>query len=250
MVFNMLRLLLLFVLILPACASSTKKSTRAHLHYQVGDSALQEGNYAVAIKEFLAAESYDNKDPFIQNGLGLAYMMRQKYSLAETRFKKSLSLDPRFTEAKNNLARLYIEQNYTDSAIKLLGEVLADLTYPNAPKAHYHMGLAYFKKNNFNEAKLYFLRTIEVERTNCSAQTYYGRTLLELKENGRAANALDKAASFCKSNNFDDPIYYSALAYYRLGDSAKAKERLASLKTKEGPFKEKARDMYNIIEQR
>jgi tetratricopeptide (TPR) repeat protein len=217
------------------------------VHFRVGTAHLEKGNYPDALRDLLQAEALNPKEALIQNNLGLAYFMRQRYELSESHLRKALKLESTFTDAKNNLARVLIERSNFKEARSHLDQVLGDLTYPQPGKAYVNYGLSYFRESNYTEAKEAFLKAISYERENCLAQNYYGRCLLELKDAPKAIQALDKAAAFCLKVNFDEPIYFSAIAYFRLGDRLKAQSRLETLVQKNSPYKDKAETMLEIL---
>lgn len=230
------------------CASKgPSNEDLAMVHFRVGTSHLEKGNYPDALKDLLHAESLNPKDALIQNNLGLAYFMRERYELSEQHFRKAIALDPNFTDAKNNLARVLIERGLHKEARKQLQGVLEDLTYPQPAKAYVNYGLSFFREEKFVESKEAFLKAIGYDRENCLAQNYYGRSLLELRDSVKAVQVLDRAAGFCLKNNFDEPIYYGAIAYYRLGDKIKAQSRLETLVQKNSPYKDKAETMLEIL---
>jgi Tfp pilus assembly protein PilF len=213
----------------------------------VGTNHLEKANYPDALRELLQAEALDPKEALIQNNLGLAYFMRQRHELSETHLRRAIALDSSFTDAKNNLARVLIEQGKYKEARTYLSEVLEDLTYTQPGKVYVNLGLSYFREQSYAEAKEAFLKSIGYDRENCLAQNYYGRSLLELKESAKAIQALDKAAGYCLKVNFDEPIYFSAIAYYRMGDRLKAQSRLETLVQKNSPYKDKAETMLEIL---
>lgn len=232
------------------CVSSgPSKKDLSFVHFRVGSSHLEKGNFPEALKELLEAEELNSNDPLIFNNLGLVYFMLGRFELSESKLRKAIQLEPKFTDARNNLARVLIERGQFSEARKLLEIVLKDLTYPQPAKVYVNYGLAYFRDQKYLEAKDLFLTAIKYERENCLAQNYYGRSLLELKEGEKAVQALDKAAGFCLVVNFDEPIYYSAIAYYRLGDRIKAQARLETLIQKNSQYKEKAETMLGILKQ-
>ncbi len=243
-------LLNLFIGSLVGCISSgPSKKDLAFVHFRVGSSHLEKGSYPEALKELLEAEELNPMDPLICNNLGLVYFMLGRYELAETKLRKSIQLEPQFTDARNNLSRVLIERGQYSEARKQLDVVLKDLTYPQPAKVYVNYGLSYFRDQKYPEAKESFLNAIKYERENCLAQNYYGRSLLEMKESDKAVQALDKAAGFCLMVNFDEPIYYSAIAYYRMGDRVKAQARLETLIQKNSQFKDKAETMIGILKQ-
>jgi Tfp pilus assembly protein PilF len=243
-----MRLILLVCLVLVGCASKGPSNEELSVvHFRVGTSHLEKGNYPEALRDLLQAEALNPRDPLIHNNLGLAYFLRERYELSEQHFRKAIALEPTFTDAKNNLARVLIERSQYKEARKRLDDVLADLTYPQPTKAYVNYGLSYFREQNYSEAREAFLKAISFDRENCLAQNYYGRSLLELKESSKAVQVLDRAAGFCLKSNFDEPIYFSAIAYYRLGDRLKAQSRLETLVQKNSPYKDKAETMLEIL---
>ncbi|PIS10732.1 MAG: hypothetical protein COT73_07710 [Bdellovibrio sp. CG10_big_fil_rev_8_21_14_0_10_47_8] len=201
----------------------------ADLHLQIGTSQLNSGNYPQALQELLTAEDLDGDNPVIQNNLGLAYFVRNRYDLSEKHIRKALDQKSDYTDARNNLARLLIEKGQLDEAIKEAKSAAEDLTYTSPEKPMINLGLAYFKQGKFAEAKTHFLKAIDYQRDNCLANSYYGRSLYELKDKARAAAALDRAVGFCQRTQFDEPHYYSALTYYAMGQKDKAVARFEEL---------------------
>ncbi len=243
-----MRILILAVILIVGCVSKgPSNEDLAKVHFRVGTSHLEKGNYPDALRDLLQAEALSPKDPLIQNNLGLAYFMRERYELSENHLRNAVSLDPQFTDARNNLARVLIERGNHKEARQNLDRVLADLTYPQPGKAYVNYGLSYFREQKYSDAKDAFLKAIGHDRENCLAQNYYGRCLLELKDSAKAIQALDKAAGFCLKVNFDEPIYFSAIAYYRMGDRNKAQSRLETLVQKNSPYKDKAETMLEIL---
>lgn len=204
----------------------TRNSDEARLHQRVGLGLLNSGNLPGAFTELLEAEKLDSEDPSIQNSLGLAYFMRENYELSEKHFKNALSLKSDFSEAKNNLARVWIERGQYDQALTMLKSVMEDVTYPSPEKPLLNSGLAHFKKGSYSDALRYFRKSLDMDRENCFAQSYYGRTLYEMKDYTGASAALDRAVGFCQRMQFDEPHYFAALAYYHAGDESRATARL------------------------
>lgn len=241
--------LLLLALINQGCQSTSSDRTKslAELHLRLGTNALERGNYPDALKELLTAESLTPKDPIVQNNLGLAYFMREKYDQSEIHIRRAIEYAPSFTDAKNNLGRVLIEKKRYPEAKKYLFEVIEDLTYPMPGKAHINLGLALFGEQNYPEAKEHFVKAISYDRENCLAHNFYARTLLELKDHKKAAAAFDKAEGFCLKQNFDEPIYFSAVNFFRMGEVYKAKLKFEALIEKNSNYKEKAEQMLEVL---
>lgn len=216
---------------------------------RIGTAHFDNGDYPMALKELLEAEKLDPSNPLVQNNLGLTYFMRERYDLAEQSLRKALSLNKDYTDARNNLARVLIENGRHKDAQAELELVLKDLTYAGVSRAWVNMGLSRFAQKNWRGARDAFAKALTGARDDCVAQTYYGRSLFELAEYPRAAEALDRAVGFCQRQNYDEPHYFSALAWYRAGDRERAAARFEQI-TKvypDGQYREKARAMLDLI---
>jgi tetratricopeptide (TPR) repeat protein len=145
-----------------------------------------------------------------------------------------------------------IELGRYDEAIAQLKKVLEDLTYPEPAKAVVNLGLAYFRKGDYAEAKATFAKAIQTDRDNCLAQTFYGRSLFEMSKFEPAAQSLDNATIVCHAGNgtgFDEAQYYSGLAYYKLGKTSSAISRMEDVvKTHpDGRYAKKAEDLLKLM---
>jgi Tfp pilus assembly protein PilF len=155
--------------------------------------------------------------------------VRERYDQAEQKMKQAVELDPKYTDAKNNLGRVLIEMGRFTEAISILETASQDLTYQSPQRIYSNLGVAYFKAKNYSRSADVLKRSLQMERTNCLSANYYGRSLIELNDFSRAKNAMDQAIVHCKGTNFDEPYYYSAVSYLKLGDSDRASARLKEL---------------------
>lgn len=232
------------------CASTNSlNQQKAQLHLELGTSLLNRGEYPAALAELLKAQSLDSSNPVIQNHLGIAYYVRGRYDLAEKHLGRALSLASNYTDARNNLARILMDQNRLDEAAKLLAISERDLTYLEPDKTYLNMGLLEFKKQKYPQALTHFKKSLELKRNNCTAGHYYGRSLYEMRRYQLAATALDQAIEWCQASGFEEPLYYSALTYYSLGDQDRVRARVNELiKLKpESAFVPKAQALLALI---
>lgn len=242
--------LVLCSLSLIGCASWWKQEKqKADLHLRLGVSQLESENYPMALREFLKAEELDPSNPVIHNNLGQVYFLRDRLELSEKHFRRAVSLAPNYSDARNNLARLLIEKADYKNAEKELRIVLDDLTYSSPQKAYINLGLAKFNQKQYAQAQEAFAKVLESTKDDCVANTYFGRTFFEMKDYPRAAEALDRAIGFCQRSLFDEPHYYSALAYYRMGERSRSIARFEELIKyyPSGKFREKSKGMLDLI---
>lgn len=244
--------ILVFILLISGCVSNrAADKERALLHMQIGTGFLSSGHYPSAMAELLEAERLDPSNPDILNNLGLAYFVRGRQKQAEEKFRRAVSEKPGFSEAKNNLARVLIDEGHSEKAIPILAEVEGDLTYKYPEKTLSNLGLAYFQVGQFKKAEDYLARSLQIRRESCTTAHYYGRTLLELKRTKESAEMLDHAVEFCRPTKFEEPLYFSAMSYFTLGEREKSRARLEEL-LKDYPkskFVAKAKGMLELLEQ-
>lgn len=226
---------LLFVLILPAilwgCSHFSKTDDRetAELHMQIGLSFVQKENYPSALRELLTAEKIDPTNPLVQSNLGYVYYMRDHLDLAEKHYQRSIELKPDFTDAKNNLARLYIERGKLAAAVPLLKEALKDLTYNDYPKIYTNLGVLEFKRGRYSLSKVYFKKALEYNQDDCANRLYLGRSLLELRDLPTASLELNRSINSCRNLTSDDAYFYSAIALYRNNEREKSMMRFEEM---------------------
>jgi len=236
------------------CSMFTKKKAdkeRAALHLQIGTGYLSQGQYPQAMAELLKAEQLDPENPLILNNVGLAYFVRGKIKQAEAKFRQAVKNDSRYSDAKNNLARVLIDQDRMDEGLKWLDKVEGDLTYQFPEKTAANLGMAHFKLGNYQKAEEYLLRSLQIRRQNCLTAHYLGRTLMEMKRTGESAQMLDQAVEWCRASKFEEPLYFSAMSYFTLGEKEKSRARLEEL-LKDYPkskYVAKAKGMLELLEQ-
>lgn len=240
------------ICLLAACTSATKdQRERAALHAQIGTGFLERGHYPQALNEMLKAEQLDPTNPSILNNLGLTYYVRGKHKLAEAKFRAAIKSDSKFSDAKNNLARALMDQGKYPEALKWLHEVEGDLTYVYPDKTFSNLGMAYFESGDYKKAESYLARSLELRRDSCTTANYYGRSLYESKKVKASADVLDQAIEYCRATRYEDPLYFSALSYFSLGNKEKTRARLEEL-LKDYPkskYVAKAKGMLGLLEQ-
>lgn len=237
-------------LLFAGCASlSDEDQERSRLMLKMGVSQMEASDFPGALKTLLAAEQLNPGDAVIQNNLGLAYFYRERLDMSEKHLRLAVAARPDYTEAANNLGRILSEIGKNAESIEVLRKAQRDLTYPKPAKLTLNLGIAYFRHKNYEQAREQFRKTLEYGRDNCLAQSYLGRTLFETKDFKNASAVLDRAVGFCKASQFDEPHYYSALAYYQLGLKEQAESRLEEV-TKiysQGKYTEQAKSMLETI---
>ena len=218
---------LFFVLIfLVSCASKDpdvgSKEEIAVATQRLGEEYYKAGKYTAALKRLLEAHETIPNDPYLHNSLGLVYLAKDRYDLAEKSFKKALSLKADYIQAKNNLGATYLKQKKWDLAIKCFEEISDDLLYATPEMPLSNLGWAYFHKKMFDKSKLYFTKSLEIRPHFLFAVHGIASIYIETGDYTKAVNYLHRELE----RNPGAAILHSDLAktYEALKDFDKAKK--------------------------
>ncbi len=152
-------------LFLISCASQNfdpqKEKKLAVANRELGDGYYNIGQYTAALKTLLEAQKTIPNDPDLNNSLGLVYLAKERYKLAENYFKKAVKIKKDYTQAKNNLGAAYLKQKKWDLAIKCFQEVLQDILYATPEIPLYNLGRVYFHQKMYKKANTYFKQSLE-----------------------------------------------------------------------------------------
>ena len=184
------------------------KGKQSESHYILGVSFLREGNPTLALKEFLAAESYAPRRPDIQDALGQAYQLKKSYPQAEKHYLKALELKPGDPNSYNNLGALYLDMGEWDKAIASFQKAAGDLLFNNPEFALTGIGVAWFNKGEPDQALKFYQRALEQRRSFAPAHYRSGEVYRQRKEYARARESYARALEL-------SPNY--AFAHYGLG---------------------------------
>ncbi len=236
--------------VLVSCSTNNKRREQADLYLRLGISHLEKGQLPQALKNLLKSEELNPRSPIVYNALGLAYFFRDREDLSEQNFLKSISLDAKATETRNNYARLLIKQKKYQKAHEQLKIAVADLTYAFPQKSYFNLGFLYFDTGKYEQALTAFEKAQDFAKDDCQIATFYGRAYLELKRYASANTALNKAVELCQPQLVDEPHYYSALTLYRMGEAQRAQDRFKEAYSlyPDGKFREKTRAMLDILQ--
>ena len=101
--------------------------------------------------------------------LGLAYQQKGLNDQAIEQYNKALYLDPKLTEARNNLGTVLLTKGMYDEAIAQFELCLKDNLYTTPEKAAYNLGLAYYKKKDIDKSIEYYQKAVQLKGDNVNA---------------------------------------------------------------------------------
>lgn len=103
-----------------------------------------QGNYDLAIKEYVKAIDGNPKYADSYNKRGLVYFNKNMYEQAIKDYTKAIQLNPKYTDAYNNRGIIYYNQEKYDLAILDYSKAIE--LDPRYAKAYHNRGLIYFTK--------------------------------------------------------------------------------------------------------
>lgn len=217
-------LLLFFAASLAACVPIEDRQEvgkKSEYHYMLGVSSLNEQNPTGALKEFLEAEKYDNKDPEIQDGLAWAYWQKQAHELAEKHFLRAIELSDNDPKYYNNIASLYLSMKRYDDAIKAFRKAADNLLFDRPEVAWTGIGMANYEKQDYAAAQSAYLKALELNSRYYPASYRLG----ELYYNqDRPAEALDMFTRTVElAPGYTDAHYWQGLLYMKLKEADNAR---------------------------
>jgi len=159
---------------------------------RVGEGFYSAGDYSLALKNLLEAYETIPNDPYLNNSLGLVYLAKDRYDLAETHFKRALELKKDYVDAKNNLGAAYLKQEKWSLAVECFEDVSKNLiyAYPEIPLSN--LGWAYFHQKKYEKSISYFIKSLEINPRFLISIHGLASVYLETKEHLQAIEFLNQ----------------------------------------------------------
>ena len=162
---NLVYLFFAFLFLISCASKNTdvgNKKEIAIATQRLGEEYYNAGKYTAALRNLLEAYKTIPNDPYLLNSLGLVYLAKDRYGLAENHFKKALKLKTDYIHARNNLGATYLKQKKWNFAIKCFEEVSENLLYATPEIPFSNLGWAYFHQKMYRRAKTYFEKSLEI----------------------------------------------------------------------------------------
>jgi Tfp pilus assembly protein PilF len=217
------------------CASAQTRIQRARekdpkYHYNLGLFYLNQNDVDNASKYFVKALTLDTRYYLAWNALGLAHSMRGRLDEASKSYLKCLEINPQFTEARNNLGTVYQEMNLLDKAENEFKTALKDLTYQNRELPYFNLARLYVLQNRLDEALDNVLKALQIQPRLAMGHNLRGLIFEKRNNLGEAVASYEQAVKIVP----DDVLfnYNLAVAYFKNGDYARAKETFHKIQGK------------------
>ena len=215
------RAALLALLAAPGLAQSAPD---AEMRFSTGVMHLREGRVDAALDEFKRAVKEDPKNPYFQNGLGLAYAAKREWKDAVTAFRKALELNSYYVDAKNALGYTLIMSGDREGGKKELQAAFSDAMNPAPEISAYNLGRAYLEEKNYAEA-------VNWLRTGLNRNRDYSEAYLLLAETLVASDQVEAAVAELETGVKEVPADAGlqlglGQVYYKVGRFSDARARL------------------------
>jgi Tfp pilus assembly protein PilF len=183
------------IFLMAACATTTdeKNKKESQAYRSLGEAYLQQGKFALAMREFNKAEAKNPNDHILQQDLGLLYSLKQQYDQAIVHFKKALDLKPDYGEAINSMGNAYAGKEDWDQAIFYYKQVVGDILYGTPHYAYSGLGNAYYYKGDLEQSEKYYLEALELKPDFVKALGGLAQTYIAMGRIPEAVENLEKA---------------------------------------------------------
>lgn len=228
-------------------ASATRKAAS---HMALGVDHLSNGRSALALREFLAAETLDPKNPRVHYALGEAFLVRGKRVESEKHLRRAVALHAGHHDARLSLAALMLAERRYDEAIAECETLIDDPTFPNPWRALTNRAWAEHKLGRSEDAK----RSIELA-LEYRAEYWPATLALAIVENetGRrleAVRLLRDIIALSPGPGVESEVNYRlAEIYVALGKRREAMGHLTAsvARAPDGPWAKKSQEYLRLL---
>jgi type IV pilus assembly protein PilF len=215
------------LLLLPiACGPTTKDLENAQIHYDLGVSAMENAHDTqAALRELQAAVQANPDLGDAYNALGLVYhLMLHRPEEAVTNYQKALKLDPRNSEAANNLGAALTDLGRYAEAAAMFQRALSNDLYRTPYIAQGNLGWALYKSGDAAGGIGHLKTAVQINPEYCQGYRSLGMIASEqnqLSEAEAEFKAFEKhCPTMCESH------YRLAMVLLKRGDQPGARDQL------------------------
>ena len=207
----------------------TQPGKEATILLETGQTAYEQGRYDDALRAYSKVIVLSSNSPktaaLAQLKIGNVYMAQQRFDLAAASFQRTISFDPDYALAHNNLGEALGELRQYNSALQAFSKAIA--LDPKLLRARYNSGITYERLGKLEYAEFVFRILI---RDHPDYDLGYDALAVALSKSGRAKEAIPFHEKAISLNPQEASYYYDlALSYLILGNTTKAVEQQQKL---------------------
>jgi len=144
------------------------------------------------------------------NKIGIAHHQMLQINEAQKNYEKAIKLNPKYSEAINNLGTIYYSKKSFRRAISQYNKALK-LT-PNSASIYSNLGTAQFARKKYKEASESYQKALELDPEVFEHRSSYGTLLLERTVAEKAKFHYYLAKTYANAGNTERAIQYIRMA--------------------------------------
>jgi type IV pilus assembly protein PilF len=220
------RPLLALLLLVAACGPSTRDIEAAQIHYDLGVSAMEQQHDApTALRELEIAIAKNPRLAEAQWAIGIVdHLMLHKPEEAVGHYLRALELNPKYSEAANNLGDAYIDLGRYTEAAAMFRRALSDELYRTPYLAEGNLGWALYKSGDTDGGIQHLKAALAANKGFCQGYRLLG---MIYAESGKLDDAEQQFVTFHeKCPDFPEADYRLALVLLKEGKQDRARQEL------------------------
>jgi len=193
-----------FLLFALSASAQTEKSLTAE---QRADILMARKMYREAVEGYKEGPL---DSAIIWNKIGIAYHQMMQMDEAKRNYEKALKLNPKYSEAINNLGTIYYARRSFRRAIGQYNKALK-LT-PNSASIYSNLGTAQFARRKYKEASEAYQKALSLDPEVFEHRSAYGTLLQERTVAEKARFHYYLAKTYANAGNLERAIRYIRMA--------------------------------------
>lgn len=169
---------------------------------------LDQDDLSSAKRHLNNATALDGSNAEVYSIWGLVYAREGEDELADESFRRSLRLNSKNSQARNNYAAFLFSNSRFEEAYEQLEIVVQDTTYQARPQAFENLGLAALRVRDVDAAEAAFLRAVQLNSNQV-------RSILELAGVGLLKQDIRQAGTYYRN-------YLTILQFYNQAQNARS----------------------------
>ena len=202
-----------------------------YYHFLAAQACMSQQNWDCARNEFEAALAHDNSSSYLQLQLSELYALSGNFEKSAVCAEKAAEIDPGSIDACNLLARIYVELNRTDDAMKQYERILS--LDPADDEAYFTLAMLQQQQQRHDDAIATLKKLLKVKPRSETAWFFMGNIYMDIGKTGKARSFYLKALDIDPA--FEPALINLALQYEAAGDIQKAIETLKKALEKKLP---------------
>lgn len=163
----------------------------AETSFNSGLQHLRENRPQMALDELKKAVKQDDKNPYFQKALGLAYSQLGKYDEAIQAFRRALTIEPYYVDVRNDLgAALVLSGKRAEGRAEWVA-AYNEPTNPTPDLSARNLGQSYLEESNFQEAASWFRSSLGKNPRQVDSYTGLAAALAGLQRPEEAVPVLE-----------------------------------------------------------